>query len=94
MKRILLALLLCTSLTLSGCAYGQTGIDGMLKPPKLSDQQNEIYAALQASVGKNITLKYPRTGDFTSAFFVANIDEDRRRRLLFFTKIPIRSMLP
>ena len=67
MKRILLALLLCTSLTLSGCAYGQTGIDGMLKPPKLSDQQNEIYAALQASVGKNITLKYPRTGDFTSA---------------------------
>lgn len=84
MKRILLALLLCTSLTLSGCAYGQTGIDGMLKPPKLSDQQNEIYAALQASVGKNITLKYPRTGDFTSAFLLANIDEEQTQEAIVF----------
>ena len=84
MKRILLALLLCTSLTLSGCAYGQTGIDGMLKPPKLSDQQNEIYAALQASVGKNITLKYPRTGDFTSAFLIANIDEEQTQEAIVF----------
>jgi len=83
-KRVLLALSLCVALTLSGCSYGQTGIDSMLKPPKLSDQQNEIYMALQASVGKDITLKYPRTGDFTSAFLIANIDEEQTQEAVVF----------
>ena len=84
MKRKILTLALSTALVLSGCSYGQTGIESLLKPPKLSDQQNEIYTALQASIGKNITLKYPRTGDFTSAFLIANIDEESTQESIVF----------
>ncbi len=84
MKRKILTLALSTALVLSGCSYGQTGIESLLKPPKLSDQQNEIYTALQASIGKNITLKYPRTGDFTSAFLIANIDEESTQEAIVF----------
>ena len=51
---------------------------------KRQDQQNEIYTALQASIGKNITLKYPRTGDFTSAFLIANIDEESTQEAIVF----------
>lgn len=90
MKRKILTLALSTALVLSGCSYGQTGIESLLKPPKLSDQQNEIYTALQASIGKNITLKYPRTGDFTSAFLIANIDEESTQEAIVFMKRQIR----
>lgn len=84
MKRKILAVLLCIALLFSGCSYGQTGIDGLLQPPKLSDQQNKIYTALQNGVGTNIRLKYPRTGDFTSAFLIADIDDESTQEAFVF----------
>lgn len=84
MKKRILALLLCLPLILSGCSYRQTGIEGLLKPPKLSDQQNQIYTALKTSVGKNIRLKYPRTGDFTSAFLISDIDDEPTQEAIVF----------
>lgn len=78
------AILLCC-VAFSGCSYSQTGIDSLLTPPKLSDQQNQIYSALEESTGKNIKLKYPRKGDFTSAFLINNIDgEPSQEAIVFF----------
>lgn len=76
------ALFLLTSL--SGCAFPQTGVDSLLTPPKLSDQQNQIYSALEESTGKNIKLKYPRRGDFTSAFLINNIDNEPTQEAIVF----------
>lgn len=84
MKRRIFAVLLGICLLFSGCSYGQTGIDGLLQPPKLSDQQNQIYTALQNGVGTNIRLKYPRTGDFTSAFLIADIDDESTQEAFVF----------
>ncbi len=72
---------------LSGCSYTSTGIDSMLKPPTLSDQQSQIYTALQASVGKNIRLKYPRKGDFISAFLINDMDEEPSQEALVFYEL-------
>lgn len=83
-KKIMTVALLGLTILLSGCSYSQTGIDSLLTPPKLSDQQNEIYAALEASVGKNIKLKYPRRGDFTSAFLINNIDNEPTQEAIVF----------
>ena len=59
-----------TSCTLS------TDVENLLKPPKLSEEQEQIYQALIASEGSKISLKYPRTGNYLSAFIVENIDNE------------------
>lgn len=84
MKKRLLTLILAVMFLFSGCSYSKTGIDGLLSPPKLSDQQNKIYNALSASVGKNIKLKYPRHGSFTSAFLINNIDNEPTQEAIVF----------
>ncbi|MFZ2538699.1 MAG: hypothetical protein WAX04_07340 [Oscillospiraceae bacterium] len=84
MKKRVLAAVIAVVFLFSGCSYSQTGIEGLMAPPKLSDQQNEIYNALVSSVGKNIKLKYPRQGDFTSAFLINNIDNEPTQEALVF----------
>lgn len=84
-KIVILTIVCC--LILSGCTQTQTGIDQLLSPPKLSQQQNDIYSALETSSGKNIKLKYPRKGDFTSAFLVQNLDNEAGDEAIVFYEI-------
>jgi len=53
---------------LTGCAFG--AIEDMLSPPRLTDEQQAIYTALVDSKGSGFKLKYPRTGEYRSAFVV------------------------
>lgn len=82
---------LAVALLLSGCSYNQTGIETLLKPPKLSDEQNKIYAALENSVAStakgNIKLVYPRKGDFTSAFVKYNLDSESTQETIVFYEV-------
>jgi hypothetical protein len=79
----LLALLLAGMLLLSGCTFGAT-IDTLLVPPRLSGEQEQIYQALQNAAGKDIKLQYPKTGDYLSAFILADFDEDDEDEALVF----------
>jgi len=86
-KRLLIILIACTML-FSGCAYANLGVDGLLYAPKLSEEQAIIHQALIDTVGKDIELKYPRTGDNRSAFVVANIDDEPTdEAIVFYQKI-------
>lgn len=67
------ASLLMTSL--SGCSFG-TSIDNLMAPPKLSVEQEQIYNALTDAAGSSISLKYPKSGMYLSAFIVEDIDGD------------------
>ncbi|MFQ9094902.1 MAG: hypothetical protein ACLR5S_11850 [Ruminococcus sp.] len=49
--------LLCC-LLFSGCTPGAT-VDSLLKPPSLSEEQQQIYLALQDAVGSGITCSIP-----------------------------------
>lgn len=60
---------------LSGCSIG-VNVDNMLTPPKLSGQQEQIYRALKDTTGSAISLKYPKSGSYLSAFIVSDIDGD------------------
>lgn len=90
MKRIggVLAAIL---LLLGGCAYDQTGIDALLTPPKLSDEQSRIYTALEASLGASakggIKLVYPRKGSYTSAFVKNNLDSESTAETVVFYEV-------
>lgn len=67
---------------LTGCSA--VPIEGMLAPPKLSEEQNKIYKALTDAVSGNINLHYPRTGENRSAFTVADIDGDGDAEAIVF----------
>ena len=48
-------------LTLTGCS--SASVDTLLTPPKLSEEQSAVYEALMKSVGRDIRLQYPKSGD-------------------------------
>lgn len=71
---------------LSGCTLGGS-TDTLLSPPKLSEEQNAVYEALIRSVGKDIRLRYPRSGEHRSAFVFADIDgEPDSEAVVFYEK--------
>ena len=71
------------SLLLTGCSFGAT-IDSLLVPPGLSQEQEQIYQALQNAVGKDIKLQYPTSGDYLSAFILSDFDRDGAEEALVF----------
>ncbi len=76
MKRALIACLIGVILTMCSCTPITLGIDGLVTAPKLSDEQINIHEALTDAVGSNITLKFPQSGSYRSAYIIQNIDDE------------------
>ena len=68
---------------LTGCTFA-TSIDNLLSPPKLSVEQEQIYNALTDAEGTAISLKYPKSGKYLSAFIVEDIDGDGGNEAIVF----------
>lgn len=84
-KRYVLPAVLCTVM-LTSCSLGGSA-DSLLSPPKLSEEQNAVYEALTRSVGNDVRLQYPRSGDHRSAFVFADIDgEPDSEAIVFYEK--------
>lgn len=66
-----------------GCSFSAS-MENLLTPPKLTEEQNEIYQELINSVGRNVKLKYPRSGEYRSAFVLHNIDGEPGDEALVF----------
>lgn len=77
---LVLAAVVCVAQ--SGCM--ESSVENLLSPPKLLDEQNEIYSELIKSVGQNVKLKYPKSGDYRSAFVIYNLDEEQSDEALVF----------
>lgn len=68
---------------LTGCTFGAS-IDALMTPPKLSVEQEQIYNALTDAAGTSISLKYPKSGKYLSAFIVEDIDGDGGNEAVVF----------
>ena len=79
--RIIFVLLICTGL--AGCSFGAS-IDTLMSPPRLSVEQENIYNALTDATGTSISLKYPKSGKYLSAFIVEDIDGDGGNEAVVF----------
>lgn len=85
-------LLRCTALLaafgteLSSCNL-TAGIDTLLSAPRLTLEQEQIYQALQQYAGTNIRLKYPKSGEYLSAFTVADLDNDNADEAIVFYEV-------
>ncbi len=71
------------ALLMTGCSTGAS-VENLLTPPKLNAQQDEIYQALINSTGAAINLKYPKSGDYRSAFVIRSIDSEPGEEALVF----------
>ncbi len=71
---VILAALFCFSL--SGCDVLQTDFSGLIAAPKLEGDMYPVQQALEAWAGEDITLKYPVSGDYRSAFIMTDINSD------------------
>lgn len=69
--------------SLAGCTFG-TSIDNLMAPPKLSIEQEQIYSALTDATGGAVSLKYPKSGKYLSAFIVEDIDGDGGNEAVVF----------
>ncbi len=77
------AVALLTAFSLSGCS-ASASVDTLLAPPKLSEEQSAVYDTLIRSVGKDIRLQYPKSGDYRSAFVFSDIDGDPDNEAIVF----------
>lgn len=73
----------CLCASLGGCGFGTT-VDSLLSPPMLSEEQEEIYRALEDAAGKDISLVYPKGGAYRSAFIFYDLDGDGVNEALVF----------
>lgn len=81
-RRRLPALLVALALSLSGCGGSPAesfieemtgGVDSLLSPPRFSEEQDAVYAALTAHLGP-MRLCYPQEGENLSAFTLCELD--------------------
>lgn len=78
---ILTAALVCS---LSACDLLESDANTLLSPPRLEGELYYIQEALLDFAGDDITLKYPTSGDFRSAFILRDINGDGKEEAFAF----------
>lgn len=80
-------------LSLSGCSLG-TDVWTLLRAPHLTGEQEEVQTALDSYIkglpkddtagGGAYVLKYPKSGDYRSAFIIQDLDGDGQKEAIAF----------
>lgn len=81
MKKIRIFALLAAILAAGSCS---ASVENLLSPPRLDEEQSAIYDALKSSMSGDIHLKYPKSGQYRSAFVVQNIDDEETEEAIVF----------
>ena len=76
---LILTLIICSS-----CSPIQLTIENLITAPKLTGEFEEINKDLKSFAGENITLKYPKSGEFRSPFIMYDIDGDNQKEAIVF----------
>ena len=78
-------LLVTVMLFTGGCARFGVEIPELIVPPESEGELYEIRQALYAFTGKKeITLRYPKSGDWRSAFVIYDVDKDGQNEAVAF----------
>ena len=77
-KIINLIIVLILILSFSSCEFALTDVTELVRPPKLTGEQQSLQAALEKEIGTKYLLKYPLKGLNRSAFILKDIDGDNK----------------
>ncbi len=81
-KLICLILTVIFICSFAGCSPLESSLDDLVTAPKLEGDMSPVQQALEDAVGTQITLKYPTTGDYRSAFILKDLNGDARREAI------------
>lgn len=80
-------LVLASFFLMTGCSV-QSGMEELLSPPRLTDEQAAIYDALENALGtSSFKFKYPRRGQYLSACILRDLDNDGKKEALAFYEL-------
>lgn len=89
MRFFKIAFLAVCCLLLSACSSFQPNLTDLMQSPKLTEEQAEIYEALtNAADVSDVQLKYPKSGNYRSAFVMFDLDADGEDEALVFYNMP------
>lgn len=85
-KQLLMICILFTSCILSACSgfIADDFPESLMHPPRLTESQRQITEALINSLDAEPILKYPKSGDYRSAFVFRDINADGKDEALVF----------
>ncbi|MBQ3050236.1 MAG: hypothetical protein IJC94_09810 [Oscillospiraceae bacterium] len=87
-KNLLVLAVAAMMFFLSSCSGMDFGIEALILPPKLTNEQSELYTALETAAGtENLRLRYPKSGYNNSAFSFYDIDNDGHKEAIVFYSI-------
>lgn len=87
MKKILLVIVsIVLTLSFSSCDTVVLYPESLMQAPVFSEEQKQIYNALNESIGKDFLLQYPITGENRSAIILNDLDEDGKKEALVLYK--------
>ncbi|MBE6759120.1 MAG: VCBS repeat-containing protein [Ruminococcaceae bacterium] len=78
------AAMLLVLLTMSGCALSALTAENVMEPPQAFGDGAALQAALEEALGPQITLRYPRNGEYRSAVVRADVDNDEQEEAIVF----------
>lgn len=71
-------------LTTGGCVLSALTAENVMEPPQAFGDGAELQAALEKALGPQITLRYPRSGEYRSAVVRADVDNDTQEEAIVF----------
>lgn len=83
-RRLCFLLTVVVAAVLSGCSGLGGDISDSLSPPKPSGELYEIQQTLEKSVGDDIDLVYPSSGEYRSAIITKDVDSDGKYEVFSF----------
>ena len=69
---------------ISGCALSALTAENVMEPPQPFGDGAAIQAVLEEALGPQITLRYPRSGEYRSAVVRADVDNDSNEEAIVF----------
>ena len=70
-----------------GCANGSFDTKSLMHPPKATGEKAEVQKLLYKEAGQNITLKYPKSGEYRFPVIITNLlNDDREQALAFYSE--------
>lgn len=90
----ILGLILCLAIVcavFTSCAEIGSDNNTVLEAPKLTGNMFEIQNALELSANAEIDLKYPKKGDYLSAFILYDVDDDGDEESIAFYSLGDKS---
>ena len=79
------------SASLSGCAFMDSSVESLMSAPRLTEEQSQLHAALETAAGtSDVRLKYPKEGQYRSAFVFQDLDNNGEEEAVVFYQADTR----